>query len=136
MSPAEVDALSARLQHPTHDPHGDPIPTAEGEFTGQPGVPLTTAPLDQPLRILHMEDEPKAVYAQLVAVDLHPGMPVRLVEASPERVRLVAGGREHILAPLVGRQRLGRRRWRRRSRLMNRSANRSALSSRAKTGGF
>jgi DtxR family transcriptional regulator, Mn-dependent transcriptional regulator len=101
LSPAEVDALSARLKHPTHDPHGDPIPTAEGEFSAQPGVPLTTAPLDQPLRILHMEDEPKAVYAQLVAVDLHPGMPVRLVEASPEKVRLVAGGREHILAPLV-----------------------------------
>jgi len=101
LSPSEVDALSARLRHPTHDPHGDPIPTATGEFSGQQGVPLTTAPVDQPLRILHMEDEPKAVYAQLVAVDLHPGMPVRLVEVSPERVRLVAGGTEHVLAPLV-----------------------------------
>jgi DtxR family Mn-dependent transcriptional regulator len=101
LSPAEVDALSARLQHPTHDPHGDPIPTAKGEFAGQQGVPLTTAPVDQPLRILHMEDEPTAVYAQLVAVGLHPGMAVRLLETSPQRVRLVAGGSEHILAPLV-----------------------------------
>jgi len=101
LSAADVHALSARLQHPTHDPHGDPIPTAEGEFAAQQGMPLSTAPVDQPLRILHMEDEPKAVYAQLVAVDLHPGMPVRLVEASPEHVRLVAGGSEHILAPLV-----------------------------------
>jgi len=101
LSPSEVDALSARLRHPTHDPHGDPIPTAAGEFSGQQGVPLTAAPVDQPLRILHMEDEPKAVYAQLVAMDLHPGMPVRLVEASPEHVRLAAGGTEHILPPLV-----------------------------------
>lgn len=101
LSPSDVDALSARLRHPTHDPHGDPIPTATGEFSGQQGVPLTTAPVDQPLRILHMEDEPKSVYAQLVAVDLHPGMPVRLVEASPEQVRLVAGGTEYVLAPLV-----------------------------------
>ena len=101
LSPAEVDALSARLRNPTHDPHGDPIPTATGEFAGQQGVPLSTAPVDQPLRILHMEDEPKAVYAQLVAVDLHPGMPVRVVEASPEQVRLLAGGSEHILTPLV-----------------------------------
>ena len=101
LSSAEVEALSARLQHPIHDPHGDPIPTVDGEITAQPGVPLTTAPLDQPLRILHVEDEPKAVYAQLVAVGLHPGMPVRLVEVSPHRVRLAAGGAEHALDPLA-----------------------------------
>ncbi len=101
LSAAEVHALSARLQHPTHDPHGDPIPTARGEFSTQPGSPLTTAPAGRPLRIVHMEDEPGAVYAQLVAVGLHPGMVVRLLEASPQRVRLAAGGMEHLLAPLV-----------------------------------
>lgn len=101
LSPAEVDALSARLQHPVRDPHGDPIPTAEGEVSGQRGVPLTTAPLDQPLGILHLEDEPKAVYAELVALGLHPGLPVRLVEVSPQRVRLAAAGAEHVLDPLV-----------------------------------
>ncbi len=101
LSAEDVHALSARLQHPTHDPHGDPIPTAQGEFSGQRGVPLTTAPVGRPLRVLHMEDEPKAVYAQLVAVGLHPGMAIRLVEASPQRVRLLAGGSEHVLAALV-----------------------------------
>jgi DtxR family Mn-dependent transcriptional regulator len=101
LSPADVDALSARLHHPTHDPHGDPIPTAAGEFSGPRGMALTTAPLDQPLRILHIEDEPDAVYAQLVAVGLYPGMVVRLSEASAQRVRLIAGWSEHILAPLV-----------------------------------
>lgn len=101
LSAADVHALSARLQHPTHDPHGDPIPTAQGEFSGQQGVPLTTAAVGRPLRVLHMEDEPKAVYAQLVAMGLHPGVAVRLVEASAQRVRLIAGGMEHVLAPLV-----------------------------------
>ncbi len=101
LSAAEVYALSARLQHPTHDPHGNPIATARGEFSAQPGAPLTTVPVGRPLRILHMEDEPGAVYAQLVAVGLHPGMVVRLLEASPQRVRLATGGLEHVLAPLV-----------------------------------
>lgn len=101
LSAADVHALSARLQHPTRDPHGDPIPTARGEFSGQAGAPLPTAPLSRPLRILHMEDEPDAIYAQLVAIGLHPGMVVRLLEASPQRVRLAAGGMEHVLAPLV-----------------------------------
>ncbi len=101
LSAAEVDALAARLQHPTHDPHGDPIPTAEGELSGPRGVPLSAAPLDRPLRVLHVEDEPAAVYAQLVAIGLYPGTVVRLLEVSPQRVRLIAGWSEHVLAPLV-----------------------------------
>ena len=42
LSPAEVDALSARLGHPVFDPHGDPIPTASGEVRGLEGQPLNT----------------------------------------------------------------------------------------------
>jgi DtxR family Mn-dependent transcriptional regulator len=101
LSPVEVDALSARLQHPIRDPHGDPIPTAAGEFSGQQGVPLPAAPLDQPLRILHMEDEPRAVYARLVAQGLHPDSVVRLLEVSPREVRLAAGGTEQVLDSLA-----------------------------------
>jgi DtxR family Mn-dependent transcriptional regulator len=101
LSPEETDALAAQLGYPTHDPHGDPIPTAEGELVRQVGVPLTGASLDQPLRIVHIEDEPEAVYAQLVAEGLHPGMQVRVTEISPQRVCLWADGDEHVLAPVV-----------------------------------
>lgn len=99
--PEEVDALSARLQNPTHDPHGDPIPTAAGEFSGPQGIPLSSAPLGRMLRVVHIEDEPAAVYEQLVAVGLQPGVPVRLLEVSPQRVRLTVGGTEQLLAPLI-----------------------------------
>jgi len=101
LSPEDVDALSARLQNPTHDPHGDPIPTAAGEFSGPRGIPLSSAPLDRTLRVLHIEDEPAAVYGQLVAVGLQPGVPVRLLEVSPQRVRLLVSGAEQTLAPLM-----------------------------------
>jgi DtxR family Mn-dependent transcriptional regulator len=100
LSPAQADALSARLQHPTHDPHGDPIPTADGELAGPHGVPLTAAPLDRPFRIVHIEDEPEAVYAQLAAMGLHPGMEGLVTEISPQRVSILANGAEHVLAPL------------------------------------
>jgi len=101
LSPAQTDTLSARLGHPTHDPHGDPIPTAEGELPRQMGLPVTAAILDQPLRIVHIEDEPEVVYAQLVAEGLHPGMQVRVTEISAQRVCLWADGDEHVLAPMV-----------------------------------
>ena len=101
LSTADADALSAQLGHPTYDPHGDPIPSANGELIPVAGTPLTSADLDVPLRIVHIEDEPQAVYDQLLAEDLHPGMVLRLLETSSQRVRIWADGDEHLLAPIV-----------------------------------
>ena len=101
LSPTEADTLAAQLGHPTHDSHGDPIPTASGEYVSHGGQPLTAMSLDEPARIVHIEDEPQAVYAQLVAEGLHVGATVRITEMSPQRVRLWADGDEHLLAPIV-----------------------------------
>lgn len=101
ISPEEADRLAAALGHPTHDPHGDPIPTAGGDLYDPGGQPLSAAPLDVPLRVVHVEDEPEIVYAQLVAAAIHPGMVVRVVESTPERVRFLSQGDEHVLAPIV-----------------------------------
>jgi DtxR family Mn-dependent transcriptional regulator len=101
LSPAEIETLAAQLGHPTYDPHGDPIPAASGELVLPDSQPLTALSLDEPARIVHLEDEPEAVYAQLVAEGLHPGQEVRLLDQSAQRVRFWAGGDEHILAPIV-----------------------------------
>jgi DtxR family Mn-dependent transcriptional regulator len=101
LSMAELDALSKRLGHPTHDPHGDPIPTANGKLVPHGGHPLTTLAVDERARIVHLEDEPPSVYAQLVAEGLWPGMQLRLIEKSSHRVRFWADGEEHVLAPIV-----------------------------------
>jgi DtxR family transcriptional regulator, Mn-dependent transcriptional regulator len=101
LSPEELDELAARLGHPTHDPHGDPIPTAGGRVQEHGGRPLTQLPLDTPAQIVHLEDEPDVVYAQIVAEGLHLGMPVRVIERSPDRIRFWANGDEHKLAPMI-----------------------------------
>jgi DtxR family Mn-dependent transcriptional regulator len=101
LSPEEADQLSARLGHPTHDPHGDPIPTAEGDVVVHGGVPLNSTNPDDIVRIVHIEDEPAAIYDQLVAEGLHLGMTVRVTESSPERIRFWADGDEHVLAPII-----------------------------------
>ncbi len=101
LSPEETQTLAEQLGNPIYDPHGDPIPTPTGELKQHAGVPLTAMPVDTPLRIVHIEDEPEAIYTQLVAEGLFPGMNARLTEISSQRLRLWAGGDEHILAPLV-----------------------------------
>ena len=101
LSPEDLSDLAARLGNPTHDPHGDPIPTAEGEVGQHGGRPLTEQPLDTSLQIVHLEDEPDTVYAQLVAEGLYPGMRLRLIENGTQRVRFWADGDEHMLAPII-----------------------------------
>jgi DtxR family Mn-dependent transcriptional regulator len=97
----ELQALSAQLGHPRYDPHGDPIPTHDGDLRDWEGVPLPAVQADLPMRIVHLEDEPEVVYAQIAAEGLHPGMEVRLIQSDGERVRFWAGNDEHLLAPIV-----------------------------------
>ena len=101
LSPEEVDTLAAHLGNPTHDPHGDPIPTSEGEMVVHGGQPLCALPVDTVARIVHLEDEPEVVYAQLIAERLHPGMVVHVIESNAQRVRFWADGNEHLIAPMV-----------------------------------
>lgn len=101
MTTEELDALAARLGNPTHDPHGDPIPKADGEMVMVQGRPLPTIADGTSARIIHLEDEPAIVYAQLVAEGLHPGMTIHMMESTDARVRFWSNGDEHLLAPIV-----------------------------------
>ena len=101
ISPAEVEELSARLGHPRYDPHGDPIPTEGGEIIPRRGMPLTDLEVGELAEIVHLEDEPRAVYAQLVAEGLHPGMRVRVNESTPNRLTFEADAEERVLAPVL-----------------------------------
>ena len=97
----EMSAISAELGFPSFDPHGDPIPTPEGDLVGHGGRPLSIMPPGQSVQIVHIEDEPDAVYAQLMAEGLYPGMQLQLLETTPARIRFWALGREMVLAPVT-----------------------------------
>jgi DtxR family Mn-dependent transcriptional regulator len=101
LSPAQADALAARLGHPTRDPHGDVIPSADGKLPADEGKPLNTFAPDVPVVITHIEDEPETTYAQLAAQGLRAGMRACVVEKAPDRISLWADGRQHVLAPVL-----------------------------------
>jgi len=101
MSPDDIEALAAEMGNPRYDPHGDPIPTASGELAPPRGKPLTAMPVGQLARIVHVEDEPEVVYKQLVAQGLSVGTRIRILETTPERIRIEAEGEEQALAPVV-----------------------------------
>lgn len=101
MSEADTDALAARLGHPRFDPHGDPIPTAHGDVPPRTGVALTQLRPGATARIVHLEDEPREIYEELLAEGLSPRMEVRVTDISPVGVRFLVQGTERSLDPIV-----------------------------------
>jgi len=101
LTPEQVDLLDVSLGYPTHDPHGDPIPTRDGSLAPARGTPITAWPIDQSGRIVHLEDEPPLAFAQIVAAGLRIGQVVRVVESSPQCIVLGDGENEYRLAPAV-----------------------------------
>lgn len=101
LTPQQIEQLDAYMGHPHADPHGDPIPSPSGEMPALEGQSLVEFPIGKPAQIVHVEDEPPQVYAQIVAEGLHPGMVVTILERSPTRVVLESDAKEHVLAPVV-----------------------------------
>jgi len=100
LTPSDADALAAQIGNPVFDPHGDPIPSPTGDLPTKSGKPLTDLHFGEFASIIHIEDEPDAIYQQLVAEGLYPGMQVRMLESNKERIRFTANGEESVLAPL------------------------------------
>ena len=88
MTPAEADALAARMGDPLYDPHGDPIPTASGVLPAPRGVPLGEVSSGQLVRITHVEDEPEEVYRALRAAGLRLGMVMQVGPWDGQRLTL------------------------------------------------
>ncbi|MDQ7028815.1 MAG: FeoA domain-containing protein [Ardenticatenia bacterium] len=101
LSPGDVRRLEVRMGYPSHDPHGDPIPREDEAGVKRPGTPLTAWPVGQPARIVHIEDEPESVFAQILAEGLTPGTLLTVIERSAKGIRLQAEGNEVWLAAVL-----------------------------------
>ncbi len=101
LTPEQVEALARELAHPRYDPHGDPIPTAQGQIPAREATSLLAWPLHRPARILHIEDEPKTICTQILAEGLLPGTTVEVIEADERGLHLRLDGQEFWIAPVV-----------------------------------
>jgi len=97
----ETNLLAFQLGNPIYDPHGDPIPTHNGEVAEVHGVPLPMLKVDTVGRITHIEDEPDIIYKQILAENIHIGSQIRVVENNATRIVFHAEGEEFKLAPIV-----------------------------------
>ena len=98
---AQADQLAAQIGNPVFDPHGDPIPSTSGDLPIKKGKALSEMKVGEFANIIHVEDEPHAIYSQILAEGLYPGMQIRMMEVSEKRLKFVANGEECVLSPLI-----------------------------------
>jgi len=82
----QADELAAQLSNPLYDPHGDPIPTADGEIPSLQGIPLNEAEIGSVVKVLHIEDEPPESYSQIISADIHPSDEMIVLEKAPDEI--------------------------------------------------
>lgn len=65
VSEAFVERLDARLGHPQRDPHGDPIPTAEGALPELDAQPLSDVEAPATVQVVRVDDDDPALLRHL-----------------------------------------------------------------------
>jgi DtxR family Mn-dependent transcriptional regulator len=85
--------IAEKLGHPTHDPHGDPIPNQDLTFPDSPTVtPLMALPPGASATIRRVRTQDKDALALLSKLDLVIGATLHVVELKNDSVRLESGG--------------------------------------------
>jgi DtxR family Mn-dependent transcriptional regulator len=100
ITPEQAEAISDQLGNPRYDPHGDPIPSADGFLPPNRGLWLTDWPENEIGRIIQIEDEPVNVYNIIREKDIQLGIQIEQVRREQEYLKLIANGRK-VTLPLI-----------------------------------
>ncbi|HRA46470.1 MAG TPA: metal-dependent transcriptional regulator [Thermomicrobiales bacterium] len=104
------DELEARMDSalgfPTHDPHGDPIPSPDLVLPGESGIDLTLVEPGQSATVSRVSDRNPEQLEYLGTLGLYPGAQVAVIERMPFEgpLRIRVGDHEAVLGPALARQ--------------------------------
>lgn len=77
------DRIAELLNHPTHDPHGDPIPSKDGVMPKMALLSIAEADLNQPYIIGRVKDQDPELLRYLEKIGVIPGVKIKVVEKTP-----------------------------------------------------
>jgi DtxR family Mn-dependent transcriptional regulator len=73
-----IERIDELLGHPEVDPHGDPIPSREGELVSRPLDTLLTCPLNTPVTVTRVTDQDAAFLRFIEGHQLKPGQSIEV----------------------------------------------------------
>lgn len=93
-----IDRIDEMLGRPKHDPHGDPIPTADGAIAPLPQENLLTCPIGASLRVTRITDQDPAFLRFVEGNNLKPGQRIEVEtrDTAADAVRLRGANREPL----------------------------------------
>lgn len=93
-----IERIDDMLGHPTHDPHGDPIPTPEGTIPADHLENLLTCPVNTPLRVTRIADQDPAFLRFIENNHLKPGQTIEVEtrDAAADAVQVRSANRPPI----------------------------------------
>jgi len=93
-----IDRIDEMLGRPTHDPHGDPIPSADGAIAPLPPDNLLTCPTGTPLRVTRITDQDPAFLRFIESNNLKPGQRIEVDarDTAADAVRLRGANRDPL----------------------------------------
>jgi DtxR family Mn-dependent transcriptional regulator len=77
------DKITQLLDDPTHDPHGDPIPTKEGLMPEMDAKPLVEGETEQEYIVSRVKDQDPELLRYLEKIGLLPGIKIEIKEKAP-----------------------------------------------------
>jgi DtxR family transcriptional regulator, Mn-dependent transcriptional regulator len=105
ISPELSELIAAKLGNPTRDPHGDPIPSAEGEIDEVPTLALADLGAGQRGRFARVSDSNSEMLRYLSDRGIGPGDELELIGREPFGGPLTvrAHGRDHAFGDQLAR---------------------------------
>jgi DtxR family Mn-dependent transcriptional regulator len=97
------DRINLLLGHPTHDPHGDPIPAKDGTMQPPSRTPLSSVDEGQTTRVSRVRDDDPALLRYLGELGVVPGATLTVTGRAPfngpmhVRVGSTSGAPSHAL---------------------------------------
>ena len=93
ISESEANDLAGKIGNPVFDPHGDPIPTIDGAIPEFQGSTLNIFKKGDFLEVTHIEDEPDAIYKEVISFGFYPGMHLEIQDVSQKVIRVYGAGK-------------------------------------------
>jgi DtxR family transcriptional regulator, Mn-dependent transcriptional regulator len=100
------DRINAMLGNPTHDPHGDPIPTKNGTIPPTSTTPLSTLAPGTSAVVSRVSDADPEFLRYCSSIGMIPRANVELIANTPSNktITLRIGTNEHIIGSLAAEQ--------------------------------
>src|SRR5215210_7242561 len=94
-----VERMAAALGNPDVDPHGDPIPSADGFVHELSCIPLSDVPVGDSVEIHRVHESQPDRLRYIASLGIKPGVRVKVLDRQPfdDLVTIEVAGRKHVV---------------------------------------